>query len=473
MDHSEYADRLDVWAEAHRQEMTDDISALVRIDSTKGEAKEGKPFGEGPAAALTAMARLAESKGFQVHNYDNYCMTADLAGEGEKSLDILAHLDVVPVSKDWKKTQPFEPLQEDHYLYGRGTADDKGPAIAAFYAMRAVSELGIGLRHGVRLILGADEECGSSDLEHYYGIEKEAEYTFSPDANFPLINIEKARLAKKFTADLPEDYHIPCVLEIDAGSKANVVPGTADAAFRGLTKEQLEQAARETEKKTKAAVTWELKSDREFVHVKGQTGHAAMPDNGSVNALTALLFFISRLPLAGTKTTHALLGLAELFPFGDCHGKALGVDLCDEESGELTLSLDILKLQNGKLTAEFDCRAPLCATEENLTEKIRVMLRQKGFEMEDGPMTPAHYVPADSPFVKTLLQSYERYFGKPGKPMAIGGGTYVHGLKRGVAFGCEVEGVDNRMHGDDEFVDIDVLVKSVKIFADALIQLCG
>ena len=251
------------------------------------------------------------------------------------------------------------------------------------------------------------------------------------------------------------------------------MPGTADAAFRGLTKEQLEQAARETEKKTKAAVTWELRSDREFVHVKGQTGHAAMPDNGSVNALTALLFFISRLPLAGTKTTHALLGLAELFPFGDCHGKALGVDLCDEESGELTLSLDILKLQNGKLTAEFDCRAPLCATEENLTEKIRVMLRQKGFEMEDGPMTPAHYVPADSPFVKTLLQSYERYFGKPGKPMAIGGGTYVHGLKRGVAFGCEVEGVDNRMHGDDEFVDIDVLVKSVKIFADAIIQLCG
>ena len=79
MDHSEYADRLDAWAEAHRQEMTDDISALVRIDSTKGEAKDGKPFGEGPAAALAAMAQLAESKGFQVHNYDNYCITADLA----------------------------------------------------------------------------------------------------------------------------------------------------------------------------------------------------------------------------------------------------------------------------------------------------------------------------------------------------------------------------------------------------------
>jgi succinyl-diaminopimelate desuccinylase len=108
-----------------------------------------------------------------------------------------------------------------------------------------------------RLILGADEECGSSDLEHYYGIEKEAEYTFSPDANFPLINIEKARLAKKFTARPSGGLPTHRVsLRLTQGSKANVVPGTADAAFRGLTKEQLEPAARETERKTKATVTW-------------------------------------------------------------------------------------------------------------------------------------------------------------------------------------------------------------------------
>jgi hypothetical protein len=40
---------------------------------------------------------LLNQRGFRFINYDNYCITADLAGEGEKSLDILAHLDVVPV----------------------------------------------------------------------------------------------------------------------------------------------------------------------------------------------------------------------------------------------------------------------------------------------------------------------------------------------------------------------------------------
>ena len=54
-----------------------------------------------------------------------------------------------------------------------------------------------------------------------------------------------------------------------------------------------------------------------------------------------------------------------------------------------------------------------------------------------------------------------------------GGGTYVHGLERGVAFGCAVFGVDNRMHGDDEFMEISILVKSAKILADAILRLCG
>ena len=127
-------------------------------------------------------------------------MAGDLeAGQG-KALDILSHLDVVPVSEDWKKTQPFEPLIEGDRIYGRGTSDDKGPAIAALYAMRCVRELGLNLKNGVRLICGSDEECGSADLEYYYSQEQEALYTFSPDADYPLINIEKGRLQKSFFA---------------------------------------------------------------------------------------------------------------------------------------------------------------------------------------------------------------------------------------------------------------------------------
>src|SRR5699024_10557105 len=109
----------------------------------------------------------------------------------ESQLDILAHLDVVPAGEGWTVTEPFEPVEKDGRLYGRGTADDKGPAVAALYALRAVKELGIPLKKRVRLILGTDEECGSSDIQHYYAVEKEAPMTFSPDGAFPVVNIEK------------------------------------------------------------------------------------------------------------------------------------------------------------------------------------------------------------------------------------------------------------------------------------------
>ena len=46
-------------------------------------------------------------------------------------------------------------------------------------------------------------------------------------------------------------------------------------------------------------------------------------------------------------------------------------------------------------------------------------------------------------------------------------------MKNGVAFGCTMPGTDNRMHGNDEFAVVDELVVSVKIFADAIISLCG
>ena len=145
----------------------------------------------------------------------------------------------------------------------------------------------------------------------------------------------------------------------------------------------------------------------------------------------------------------------------------------DEESGSLTMNLGIFEYSPERLSGHFDSRAPLCATDENLTEVIRQKMLGYGIVMEAGKLVPAHHVPADSEFVRTLLGSYELYTGKKdSRPLAIGGGTYVHELERGVAFGCMEPGVDNHMHGDDEFMEIDTLLTSAKIFADSIVKLC-
>jgi succinyl-diaminopimelate desuccinylase len=100
----------------------------------------------------------------------------------------------VPAGEGWTVTEPFKPIVKDGRIYGRGTSDDKGPLLCALYAMRALKETGVELKKGVRLIMGADEETGSgTDIAKYYATEPEAEMTFSPDAEFPLINIEKGQ----------------------------------------------------------------------------------------------------------------------------------------------------------------------------------------------------------------------------------------------------------------------------------------
>ncbi len=160
---------IEKYFEKNRDFMVEDIAKLVRIKSDKQEAKEGKPFGEGPAEVLAVALEIASKMGFKTHNYDNYAGAIDL-NDHERKLDILAHLDVVPAGNGWSITEPFEPLVRDGRIYGRGTTDDKGPAVAALYAMKAVKDLNIPIKAGVRLILGTDEECGSSDIRYYYGI---------------------------------------------------------------------------------------------------------------------------------------------------------------------------------------------------------------------------------------------------------------------------------------------------------------
>ena len=116
---------------------------------------------------------------------------------------MLGHTDVVPAGEGWTVTEPFTVIEKDGRLYGRGVSDDKGPVLCALYAMRAIKESGIPLKKNVRLILGSDEETGSIDITKYYAREPEADYTFSPDAEFPLINIEKGQFRGTFKASAP------------------------------------------------------------------------------------------------------------------------------------------------------------------------------------------------------------------------------------------------------------------------------
>jgi succinyl-diaminopimelate desuccinylase len=466
-----YKEEILQWLRSHEEEMLADISELICINSERMEAEPGKPYGPGPAAALALALEKAESYGFATKNYDNYVGCADF-NDAPKQLDILAHLDVVPVEpENWTVTAPFTPVVKDGCLYGRGSSDDKGPAVAALYAMRAVKELGIPLKKNVRLILGCDEECGSSDIAHYYALEKEAPMTFSPDAEFPVINLEKGHYVDDFSASWTCAGVGTPVKAIKCGSKFNVIPGECTITFSSLEECIYEEASRQAERLGVSLVK-EESSDAVILHVVGKSGHAASPEAAN-NALTAALELLVSMPLGEGPQTKALQALATLFPHGDYAGKAAGVAMSDDISGALTISLNMLSLDEKGVKATFDSRFPVCGNEANIKKVLEGKGAALGLTLSGEPMTEPHYVPEDTPFIKALLQAYEMYAGKPGKCMAIGGGTYVHNLKNGVAFGPVELTTQTNLHGNDENIPVEELVRSAAIYAQSIILLCG
>ena len=467
-----YKEKLEAYMQAHTQEMVEDICELCRINSERMPAEEDMPFGPGAAECLDAALDMAEGYGFEVQDYDGYVGCVDFDSTLPRQLDILAHLDVVPAGEGWQETEAFLPVLKEGILYGRGTADDKGPAVAALYAMRAVKELGIPLKKNVRLIMGTDEECGSSDIRHYYAIEAEAPMTFSPDGQYPVVNVEKGRLEGHFTAEFEASDVLPRLAGLEAGTKVNVVPGKAKARVEGMDLSLLEKTAAEVKEET--GIEFELVFQDSVCEITavGVGAHAARPQEGN-NAITGLLTLLCRLPLAACPQTECIKKLLALMPHGDVNGKSLGVAMEDEVSGLLTLAFSMLKIEASGLDGQFDSRVPVCGNEDNVLKVIRERMASVGLCLHNDSMTPPHMVDGESLFVKTLLRVYEDYTGREGKCLSIGGGTYVHNLKNGVAFGASMPGTDNRMHGADEFAIVEELVTSAKMFAQVIIDLCS
>lgn len=358
-------------------------------------------------------------------------------------------------------------------MYGRGTADDKGPVIAAMYALAAIKDLGIPLAYNTKLIVGTDEESGCEDLAYYFTKEQAPPYVFTPDAEFPVINIEKGAIRTAFRAQFQQASNLPRVRSVNGGYKVNVVPPEADAVIEGLPIEKVTGYAQEVTVAT--GVQFEC-SEREnglvAIHAVGEGGHASTPESAN-NAITALLMLIAALPLSEAEGHHVLKGVYAIFPHGDHGAVAAGLAMSDAESGPLTMNFSIIAYDGQSFEGYFDSRVPLCATEANTFDVLEQKFAPYKLVLERDNFEPPHHTPADSPFVQTLLHVYEQYTGLQGECIAIGGGTYVHVIEGGVAFGPTMPGIDTRMHSNDEFIIVDDLLLAAQIYAQVIVEICG
>ncbi len=436
--------------ENKRDEMVKNLISLIKINSVRdlSTKSENAPFGIGARKALDRALEIANKLGFETTDYDGYIGACDI-GKGEIKVAVLCHLDVVPEGDGWT-VDPYEGIIADGKIIGRGAIDDKGPAISAMYALWAVKEMSQSLDCKVRLLLGCDEECGSSDIEYYLTKDKMPKMVFTPDGSFPVINIEKGRATAEFEIKMPQG------VKVWGGAVINAVPSGAQAEIPAEFEDDFKEIVKNYE-----GISYVNEGDKLIVTATGKSAHASTPWEGT-NAITMLIKALGEL-FDGSDFSS----LAKVFPFGEYNGKGAKINFNDDVSGETTCVFSIIEGNVGKV----DIRFPVCTDGKTVTDNITSALEEFGIKMVNTTSVEPHYVDSDSDFVKTLLEVFEEQTGKEGKCVAIGGGTYVHEIEGGVAFGAEIEGVDYHMHGADEFITIDELVKDAQIYAHAILRL--
>lgn len=439
--------------ENHQKDMIDSLCELIGFQSVSVETGNPEiPFGEECKNALVYTLNLAKKLGFRTKNLDGYCGYIEF-GEGEEMVGIIGHLDVVPAkTEDGWTTAPFEANIRKNKLYGRGSIDDKGPVIATLYAMKAVLDSGVRLNKRVRLILGLNEEKSWKCINHYKEIGEETpSIGFSPDADFPCIYAEKGilsiRLCHPFAIKNKEILNIDC-----KNNALNVVPKYCSITLKNNESSTV--------------------SKLEF---HGTSAHAAHPDLGN-NAITKLVKNLnSKLDKSCTENEFTFLSkLYQIGLFDITNPKFLSSNPIEDESGVLTSNVGFLGFENHILEIGLNLRVPVNTSLTEIKEKYHKLSEifpdlEVEFIAEQAPL----YVPKNSQLVKTLTNIFHEKTGLASNAIAIGGGTYARAFPNCVAFGANMPGQKDMCHQIDEFIDLDTLLLSTKIYAEAIYSLAN
>ncbi|MEH7821924.1 dipeptidase PepV [Bacillus altitudinis] len=454
-----------------KDNLIQDTQSFLQIESVLDEEGgiAGKPFGEKVDEALQYMLKKGQDEGFKVKNVDGYAGHIEY-GEGEDIVGVLCHVDVVPAGEDWT-TPPFSADIRENKIFARGAIDDKGPTMAAFYALKMLKDAGLPLSKKIRIIIGTDEESDWRCVDHYFKHEAMPQIGFAPDADFPIIHAEKGIIDAivSFTYEQSEENKRYILKQFTSGMRLNMVPDEARAIVAAANDHDAESL-----KTAFAAYLAENQLTGETNHtadgltftLKGVSVHAMEPANGTNAGIHMANFLcaheLDERGLAFTSQINALFDQ-------DTRGQKLGIACKDDISGDLTLNVGTIRYsQNEEAKLGLNVRYPVTADGEEVKKGIE---RIKGAAIEKFDDSPPHHVSKDHPLVKTLQRVYEEQTGDPAHLIAIGGGTYARSLEAGVAFGPLFPGRPDCAHQKDEYIEIDDLLRATALYAQAMYEL--
>lgn len=439
----------------YQDEFIDKLIKFVAINSVYDQdtISEEHPFGIGVSKALNFIHELALKDGFKSTNYGNKVVEI-LCGNQEKNITILAHADVVPEGQGWDHN-PFIVKVKDDILYGRGVADDKGPLLASYYALKALRDNNLLGDYQVRFIVGGNEESGSLGVEYYFNElkAKQPTYGFSPDAEFPLIYAEKGIYTFKAQTELKLDE----IISFNGGLAPNSV--IEKCIIKAIKGSDFLNAL------TDCQYPYEINKYDDFdeIIITGVSAHGATPELGKNAGIEALR-------LIGDYTKNeVIIHLYECLK--DPKGRGIdGYCYSFEMECSSSMNVGIINFVDNVLDVVINYRYVDTCDIEDTKKKISTKLMP--LKIVSGGDSKLLFYSKESDLVRILLKSYQEETGDyVSKPMAIGGGTYAKEADNIVAFGAEFPGWNSKMHSIGESMKKEHLFKAMSVYARAIVEL--
>lgn len=409
---------LSAYFEGQKEDIVRDIVELIRIPSVSGNRCE-------IARALGFLLALAAEMGFSARSVLDGQAGVVEYGEGEETVGILVHVDVVPAlyTTHWRH-DPFGGEIAGGEIWGRGALDDKGPAVSALYAMKAVRDLGGPVRKRIRYIIGTHEESDWADIKEYVKNFDVPDFGFTPDGEFPVGIVEEgsedAIIVERIGGNIRER-----VMRI-------VCPGIP---YEGIP----------------AEATLFLVRDGRAMVITG---------DGAIFAGEA-----------ADRSSNAIIGLCRQMNSEDrSAGPASGMIrvMADRFEGERQAEPTLLEIKGSELLVSVHAVISADAPENGARKFFQELA-------DDGNGTIAFYgrvppvsVDAERPFIRILEESYEKFTGQKSELIKAAGGTYAKTMPNIVSYGPLFPGDADLCHSADERISIRHVMDLCMIYGEAL-----
>ncbi|MBN6889371.1 succinyl-diaminopimelate desuccinylase [Cytobacillus horneckiae] len=457
-----------------RDDIIADTQKLLQIKSVLDDEnpEADAPLGRGIKEALDFMLNLGQQDGFTPKNVDNLAGHLQF-GEGEDILGILCHVDVVPEGDGWT-SDPYAAEIRDGKIFARGAIDDKGPTMAAYYAMKIIKELGLPVNKRVRMIIGTDEESDWRCVDRYFEKEEMPTIGFAPDADFPIIYAEKGIADYDIIQVDGDEAEVENpqaeLVFFQSGRRYNMVPDFAQASlFINFEPTEIVQKYADFLQDKGLAGNYYMENGELILELEGVSAHGMEPRNGK-NAGLLMADFLAEIQLNGKAA--AFIQFTHKYFANDTRGDHLGIAYSDDITGDLTINVGKLKYtkeEGGSLG--LNMRYPVTTDMDATMRQLEHSVKAEHMSIVNFDDSKPHHVDKDEFLIQTLQKVYEEQTGEKAELLSIGGGTYARSLKAGVAFGALFPGREDVAHQKDEYMYIADLLNATAIYAQAIHEL--